>query len=155
MSNYSIDYAGTLTLRPKLFVHTPEQQIDLARTEIKVCLRTLCAQYTCIAELTKSYNIHFHLICKVLMLGQKNTLRKLYDCFRKSTIIGFCVWKPVTEYKVWTDYMTKDTIKTYSELFCQHPVIQNDYMIPFMLNECSPLECEESECHQLESDIQI
>lgn len=136
----SVDYAFTLTCKPQLYSQSIEQQFDKAEDEIKDRFNKIKgykASFTVVCELTRSFNCHFHGIVKLVgnAIRPINFLRKFYDAFRGSKIIGHVFFKPVDNFLNWIEYIKKDIPYTYSNLKCRHPVIQNDYKIEFDLTE--------------------
>lgn len=122
-----MDYAITYTINPHYYKMLPEEQYDVGVNMIKA----LFADYklTIIAEFTKAFNVHFHGII------YSKTKRELYDLIRKNKILGFINVKPIENWEDWVMYITKNTIQTYKDFKCRHPVPINDYQIRFKLLE--------------------
>jgi len=100
-------FAVTLTLRPKWYALSIDHQFQLARDEID----NLCIEHIhVLAELTKSWNVHFHGIMNAPYE------RVIYDIFRKSKIIGFVCVKELDGSNRWADYCYKDVHKSQSEM---------------------------------------
>lgn len=130
----TIDYAITVTVKPKFHCLLPEDQFDKATDELLRKLASVKARHSCVAEFTKAYNIHYHLIVN-FPYNVKFHMRFIYDQFRDSQYIGFVYVKPVDDYYKWTDYMMKSVKDTYQAFKCRHPVISNDYDLVFHLLE--------------------
>jgi len=114
-------YAITLTLKPKLYNHTIEEQYDLAKP---IITNLHYGQMTVVAELTKSFNVHFHIILKrdksLRCIGPKGRPvsfeRSLYDRFRNSDIIGYVNIKKCTDKSGWISYISKDIQTTKADM---------------------------------------
>lgn len=115
----SFEYAFTITLQPKLYVHDATEQYDLTFTKVidellKLCSRNLVTNdlnFSCVAELTKSYNVHYHGIIKMRIEG-KPCMKKFHDAFRASKIFGHVDIKQMTDQKGWIEYISKDLVDT-------------------------------------------
>lgn len=108
---YSVEYAFTLTLKPKIFAQEPEDQYDKTSAHASARLKTLSDQFTLIAELTKNYNIHYHGIIK-FPLSKKDLMKEFYKCFRTDLIIGFVNIRQIDDMPKWTEYISKDLDRT-------------------------------------------
>lgn len=122
-----MDYAITFTLNPHMYKLMPEDQADMAVAMIKTVFPEELYKKTLVLELTKSFNVHVHGIM------YSKTKREIYDRLRKNKILGFITVKQIENWSDWVDYITKDTIVTYKQLNCRHPVPVNDHQIPFRL----------------------
>lgn len=108
---YSVDYTLTITLRPKCYIHEPERQYDDTYEYLKKKLTGLTQAFTLIAELTKSYNIHYHAVIK-FPITSKNVLKNFYKQFRNDPLIGFIkIEQMINEHK-WREYISKDLSHT-------------------------------------------
>lgn len=121
-------YSGTLTLRPKLYVHEPHKQYDLVTDHITKILNTLCFDYSLVSELTKTYNIHFHILSTFDLKSHKYPLRDWHNAFRNDPYVGFTKIEQTLNDKVWIDYMKKDLIHSYN---CsgRRPILKDDLNI--------------------------
>lgn len=128
---WSFQYAITLTLKPTQYKKTPEEQYRLledALFEINhKCKSWLKMDILC--ELTKNYNIHAHGIF-IFNLGN-HKLKHVHNLFRDSKIFGFIYIKPIDNYNVWYDYITKSRL---------HFLQQMDKCVPIILNELGTLD---------------
>lgn len=126
----SIPIAVTFTLKPSVFTHCLDKQIQLSMSQIRDFIDCTNSSGFLIVELTKNYNVHFHSTME-LMVPEKYLHKLEYyvkDYFRKSKIIGFIVVKPITDEIKWLQYMLKNYDKTldYLEEF--------DYKSPILWN---------------------
>lgn len=111
-----LDFAITLTMKPRLFKNKLEDQYDMLKDEITRLTKFNSCIFVC--ELTKSMNVHAH------GLVRARSKRLVYDIFRSSNIIGFILVKPKVS-EGWLDYMFKDVKETKETLFCRHPLMIN------------------------------
>lgn len=125
---YSVEYAFTLTLKPKIFAQEPEDQYDKSSAHASARLNTLSDQFTLIAELTKNYNIHYHGIIK-FPLKKKDLMKEFYKCFRTDLIIGFVNIRQIDDKSKWIDYISKDLCRT-KDAIIRRPII-NDMLDVF------------------------
>lgn len=114
------DYAFTLTLNPRIYLDIPESQFDQTYTHVYEKLKSITNNFTLVAELTKSDNIHYH---GVIDLNQR---RKFNDKFRKDRYIGFKCIKPLGDATGWKNYITKDLKDTTSSIN-RRPIINDHY----------------------------
>lgn len=108
---YTVGYCITLTLKPKLYVATPENQVDYSDLFIRF-MEAKGAKLTLVAELTKQYNIHYHGYIELPKKLSKNPIKYIYDVLRKMEYYGFTCIKPCTDYEGWYQYMIKDYYHT-------------------------------------------
>lgn len=114
-------YSLTITLKPKLYSFNVEQQYDLAKP---IITNLNLGKMTCVAELTKLYNIHFHLLIErdtsMQCIGLKGRPISfphfVANKFRNSEIIGFHQLKTIKDKQGWIDYMGKDIAKTKEDV---------------------------------------
>lgn len=119
-------YSGTITLRPKMYIHEPHKQYDLVIPHLIKILNTLCNYYTLVSELTKTYNIHMHIMCNFNLDNHKYPLKDWHNAFRNDTFIGFTKIEQTMNNQLWQDYLRKDMTHT---LNCsgRRPVIRDDF----------------------------
>lgn len=127
MKGYSVDYSLTITLRPKCYIQEPEQQYDATYEYILRILRSLTEHLSLVAEVTKSFNIHYHSILQ-LPLGDGNCLKKIYKAFRNDPIVGFIKCDQTVDKATWIGYLKKDIIHTYNSIN-RRPIIYDHYDI--------------------------
>lgn len=132
-------YAFTVTLKPHLYDDPAETQYDKTYEVLKVMLRKISHQFTLVAELTKNANLHYHGII-TFENRSKNIVKYWYDQFKsivkaykklhpygdKGILFGFTNIKPITEYSVWIEYISKD-IKLTNESLGRLPIIIDDF----------------------------
>lgn len=123
MSEFSQNYAITVTLQPKLFKQSIEQQYDALQEDIKEIKGDSNIMISLVVELTKSYNIHAHgFICA----RSKIAKRYIHDKFRKRISTGFIYLKPIDNHDVWLKYVTKNIEETRSTIYCRPPVLVDE-----------------------------
>lgn len=140
-SNSSVDYSFTLTLKPKLYKDVAEQQYDKTYREVILTLKTLSPHFTCVAELTKGMNIHYHGQIKFFNFKPRTNLgKKFVDTFRASESIGFVSIKQITDSLGWKQYITKE-LEVTRDSIGRPAVLHDAYGLcleyendPFMLN---------------------
>lgn len=101
-------YAFTVTLKPRMFNHTAEQQYDKTQEQLSLLLKAIGYEVSMCAELTKGMNIHYHgtinFKCEPTVLPDKLFI----DSFRRSNIFGFINIKPINDEPKWMEYISKD-----------------------------------------------
>jgi len=123
-SNYDGSYAITLTIKPKWYKFTIEEQKSILKNELMNMSGDI--DYHVIIELTQSYNVHAHGIIR--LKNDKNRLRPLlelkylHNMFRKCSVIGFIYLKQITNLFEWKEYCYKNYTQTkiifcYEEIF--------------------------------------
>lgn len=126
---FSVDYAGTITLRPKLYTKEPEVQYDETYDYVRRKLSSLSTHFTLIAEVTKSYNIHYHIVIKFdLEDRKKDCMKEFHKCFRNDNLVGFVNIRQIDDMVKWTDYLKKDLCHTVNATN-RRPVIWDMYDI--------------------------
>lgn len=119
--------AVTLTLKPKLFTESVDEQYQRAKLELNVLKNVYNLRLTLVVEFTKSYNVHLHGFCDLPMkIGRKNPCHRLYDIFRDSKVFGFACIKECTEDNIWLEYISKNLTYTTSEL-SHSPIMFDDF----------------------------
>jgi len=121
----TIQYAFTLTLNPRLFSKTPEEQFDATRSAID-SLTFSGARVTAIFELTNSFNVHYHGLVDFEYVKDRNYIKLLHDYFRKLPLLGSqrCI-KVVDDYQGWVDYMFKELGRTSADTM-RFPIVRDD-----------------------------
>lgn len=129
------DYAFTITLKPKMFVHPLKKQLALTKDVLKELFSLTCAQYTLVAEVTKNFNIHYHGIVNFHVINEFHNsdhyICMFKDCFRKSSQFGYTVVKVIDDFPKWSAYILKDRQKTYS-LTHVHPMLHDGHELEDM-----------------------
>lgn len=116
-------YEVTLTLRPRLYKLSPEEQHLL----VSGILDQLLVPYECsmICELTKENNVHYHGLVELRDLVHRN---RFLNHFRKfNTIFGKKTCEQVMYYQSYVDYMKKDIKNT--EQIIHYPIVKDHYGI--------------------------
>jgi hypothetical protein len=123
----SCDFTGTITLHPRMYRFRPEEQHEKASLIIDEVFKDTF--YSCVMELTKSMNIHYHIMFK--FNRQFYSIMDFYNAFRKRNgTTGFVKFEQLEDFNLWTDYMYKDITKTYTALDKKiNPMIRDDYLI--------------------------
>jgi len=127
-----MNYFVTITLKPRYYTQTPEQQFDILKNELVRELAYNKEQQTIVFELTKAFNIH----CHAILWLRKN--RELHDVFRANKVIGFIKVEQPKNYEQCMEYIFKNVSDTYNTLRCRHPVIKNDTMYEYRLHPAMP-----------------
>lgn len=107
-------YSGTITLRPKMYIHEPHKQYDLTQDHIYKLLVSLCEDFTFVSELTKTYNIHYHIMCTFNLREHKYPLKDWHNAFRNDSFVGFTKIEQTINDQLWKDYLKKDLIHSYN-----------------------------------------
>lgn len=124
---YTVDYALTITLKPHNYKHLAEDQYEKVKDEINLIFKRLRLRdnikITLLSEMTKAYNIHLHGILAFNMDKHKcqDYLKYIYDIFRSSKTIGYVYVKPVVDYNIWKDYITKKPYKWMYDDYYMNP----------------------------------
>lgn len=122
---YSVQYAVTLTLNPKLYKYEISDQYDKTRELVRDCP----FKVTCIAESTSQYNLHYHCVMSV-KLPVKDARKAIFDWHRKllKEFGKQMVVKQIDDYQGWVDYLSKDLRKS-SETLGRPPILRDDHGI--------------------------
>lgn len=129
-------YAFTLTLRPILFKKEPEHQYDLTVEYIADKLNNYY-NVTCIAEITKACNVHWHGVVQFLHNPATSVSKNFHSLFRNDPFIGFICLKQIDDDQKWFDYITKELASTKLALGRRPITMHTDKMTPEMLAEYS------------------
>jgi len=123
---FSVDYALTITLLPKIYKYEPEQQYDLTYDHILRKLKSLTNYFTLVAEVTKSINLHMHCIIKFPLIKGKLWDKEIKKLFRQDPFVGFTCMKQVEDFNGWVEYVRKDLDKSLQYLN-RRPIIYDTY----------------------------
>jgi len=124
----SVDYSFTITLQPRLFVKTIEDQYDITFVEVCRKLNSLISTHTIIAEITPTnYNIHYHGIIK-FHRPSKSHMKDFKDVFRGSKMFGFTQIRQIEDFGGWVEYIMKDLYIT-KDILNRPPIIVDEYDI--------------------------
>lgn len=127
--NESVRYSATVTLKPRLYQHRAEIQYDMTYPEIvKQLALTGIHKSVIVAELTKNFNIHYHLTITVLLHTgcNINVMKKFVDSFRKSPVFGFVNIKQIEDEKGWIEYISK-SFNDFVFATNRRPIIKDDF----------------------------
>lgn len=131
-AKYSIDFAFTVTLKPNLYCDEPHQQYDKTYSQLIQILKSKGSFVTCVAELTKSYNLHMHGIIKFDMKNvehkSRNLMLRFTNLFRKHKLFGFVNIRQIDDFPKWKEYISKDIHETRS-LLNRPPILIDNYEI--------------------------
>lgn len=123
----TIDFFGTITLNPKMYRDEPEIQYDNTCLYVRDKLHQLTNDFTLVAELTKAYNIHYHLVIKFDITNKNIDYRKeFHKLFRNDRMIGFINLQPMANAPASQVYIKKDLDKTCNSID-RRPVICDTY----------------------------
>lgn len=123
---FSVDYAYTLTLRPKMYSKEPESQYDETYEYVRRKLSSLTQHYTLIAEITKSFNVHYHGVLKFELVPKMVCDKEFHRCFRNDTYIGYVNISQIKNDVTWKEYLKKDLVHTLNSLN-RRPLIWDTY----------------------------
>lgn len=126
----TVRYSATVTLKPRMYQYKAEQQYDMSYPDLIKHLA--CNGYkniTVIAELTKNYNIHYHLTV-TFPFGENskycNCMKKFVDSFRRSQMFGFVNIKQIDSEIGWIEYIGKQ-LKEFTDSTGRRPIIKDDF----------------------------
>lgn len=127
----TVRYSATITLKPRMYQYKAEQQYDMTYPELIKHLS--CNNYsnaTIISELTKNYNVHYHITITFQNPYTKdfkiNFQKQFVDSFRKSQVFGFVNIKQIDSELGWIEYISKD-LKTFIDSTGRRPIIKDDF----------------------------
>lgn len=116
MSYKSVTYAFTVTLHPKLYTKSIQEQYDSTYLELAKRLKCLPAKVELIAEITPmNKNIHYHGMIQFLAKSKDHIL-DFIDLFRQSKIFGYKNIKQIEDQPGWQEYIFKDILHTVTLL---------------------------------------
>jgi len=119
----TIKYAFTVTLKPQCFKKDARAQFEGTADAIEEILCGLGYNVTCVAELTKNYNIHFHGIITFTKFSFYVNYQKLFvDKFRNNKVFGFVNIKQMEDESGWIEYISKDFQTTFKSIY-KEPII--------------------------------
>lgn len=122
----SVRYAATITLKPRMYQYKAEQQYDMTYPDlIKHLECNGFTEYTIIAELTKNYNIHYHMTITFKNI-KLNNMKKFVDTFRKSQVFGFVNIKQIDDEPGWQEYISKQ-FEEFKQSTDRRPVIKDKF----------------------------
>lgn len=122
----SCKFAITITLLPRWYRDTATDQYDLSYLHVCKLVAGLTVKFTLIAELTNSFNVHYHGV--VTMPNYGNCRKRFVDAFRRSKLFGFVNIKAVDNEEGWFDYIRK-SIEATKEDLGRPPIINDDFNI--------------------------
>lgn len=122
-TQYTWEYAFTVTLRPIMFKTVAEVQFDNSYNDVCDILDKYKIKYTLVAELTKSFNIHYHGVCSFPINLSNNVMKWFHDKFRNLKKLGFVNIK-VMEDRGWIEYIFKN-LKETKEGINRRPIIKD------------------------------
>lgn len=120
----SVDYSITITLKPSLYNKPYETQFDETAVNITNLFGT--CKLTLIAELTKTYNIHYHGLISVPLSHGRDPRKYIFDQLRKYSKVGKSQVDQATDYNGWHAYISKD-IKNNIQNAIIYPIVKDDY----------------------------
>lgn len=123
----SVEYAITITLKPKLYDHDAVNQYDLTYIEVYKKCKSMCNKLTLVAETTKAYNIHYHGIITFTLKPNVNLMRMFTDAFRRDKLFGYVNIKPIDNDEKWKEYIRK-TLKEFRVDLNRPPVLCDDFV---------------------------
>lgn len=115
---FSVDYAITVTLAPKIYRASPPIQYRETIIELTSILLKL-GEFVIVPEVTKNYNVHYHIICKIPLSDKRKRKGAEYyirNAFRNTKFFGFINIKQCDDVSGWEEYMFKDLPDTITLL---------------------------------------
>lgn len=119
-----MEYEFTITLRPTMYKFNATKQFELSWRIIRDRLQDI-EKVSCVADLTKAHNIHYHCI---IDLPNRKAIDKLLNKFRGSQIIGSLHVSQLINNTKWKNYMS-EKVKPTKDIITQSPVIRDYYGI--------------------------
>lgn len=123
----SVRFAFTVTLKPKHYLENPEVQYDRTIHSLYSIVTMLAKEITCIAELTKNGNIHYHGMITMPVQTQSCEIR-FKNAFRKSKDFGFINFKQCNNDEGWAEYMSKNLTQTMKDIG-RPPILKDQFRI--------------------------
>lgn len=124
-------YAFTITLKPHVRKMTCEEQYDKYTSYVTKTLESFYPNclYTMVAEMTKSYDLHFHGIIKFKINNRiKNLSKYFHDSFRGDKIIGYVLLKVMDDDKGWKTYLGK-ALEEFRASTGREPIIKEFFTL--------------------------
>lgn len=124
-------YHVTITLKPSLYQYQPSVQMDKTKELILDIFKKLSfVNLIIVAELTKSFNIHYHCMASFSPERYKDKVIPYYvaNAFRKQKNIGFIKCDVIVNENNYKQYMLKDITK-FLYITGIHPRIVDTYQI--------------------------
>lgn len=125
------DHFVTFTLQPKLRRLSAWEQFDCTSQHINKKLRQCYTnvKLTLIAELHRSFDIHYHGIFSCdLPLTRKSLAHTMRQLFRTDPMIGRLDCQQMVNHQQTVDYIIKNCCCTAKEI-ARHPVVVDDYKL--------------------------
>lgn len=105
----TVQYAFTVTLRPKLYAEPAQAQFDKTYFTLYTLLKSLSADdLTIVAEQTKNFNVHYHGIINFIYDPRVFAPKLFTDAFRNHKLFGFVNIKQIDDLSGWMEYIKKD-----------------------------------------------
>lgn len=126
---YSVLYAFTVTLLPRIYKKEPEVQFyetsELLRDKLKIVSNN---RLTLVGEITKNYNIHYHGFIQFPIVARQDNMKFFHKLFRTDKVFGFVQIKQCTDDHGWQEYISKDIHRTSEVLPGIKPIICDSLM---------------------------
>lgn len=124
-------YELTLTLKPQLYQHPPQEQYRLAHHYLQDILQLY--EVSLVAELTQDHNIHFHGIIELDSIQSKDKfLNKFRGC--RSKFFGRKTCSQLLFEESYIKYMRKDLEKT--RVIISDPIVRDSFgVFKILFNE--------------------
>jgi len=113
----------TLTLKPILYKKTPDEQLKITKSLIKTIFKPY--KYSCVCELTKDFNIHYHCLVET---KTKEPLFEITNRIRKYKEFGKRTVQQVQYLESYKKYLNKD-LQTTIKYINGSAIIQDDLNI--------------------------
>lgn len=134
----------TITLKPFMYVHSSEKQYELTAPVLQKLLLNRY-QASCVAELTKQFNIHYHM---AIELADAAARKRFCDDLRKIKWVGRTSIEMVRNDILYFTYMNKDIAETRS-LIGKDPIIADSFGKIGVMKFLDDVADEDIECQSL------
>lgn len=113
----------TVTLKPIMYKVDIDKQYDETANELEVYLKSISEKLTIVAEITKSFNVHYHGIMK-----GNTTKRQFINAFRNDKKFGFVQCTMLVHWEKCCQYISKEVAHTTQEIG-RRAILRDDFDI--------------------------
>lgn len=129
--NTSVLYFATVTLLPCMYKGNLEAQYEATYKEIFRICKDMSSTCSIIAESTKNYNIHYHLLICFKNYKVRTNLRKMFiDKFRNNELFGFVNITQVEDLNGVVQYCLKEYKQTTKDLNAPSIICDELHLFP-------------------------
>lgn len=120
-------YEYTITLKPRMYRDPPQDQFNLTS---KILIDVFTGyKISCIAELTRDNNVHYH--CMADFESEECRNRFINRLRRYSNMFGRRTWSQLINETAWINYLNKD--KRHTKEIIKDPIVCDHFGI---LGDC-------------------